>query len=393
MLDETSFYNTYAQVDLDRIAHNYREIRNILAPTTELMCIVKANAYGHGAVEVARVLAKEGASMLGVATITEGVELREAGITTPVLVLGGIQEQHVEAVVDYNLSQTVTSREIIQKLSDYAQASGKTPKVHLKIDTGMGRLGIRPGKELDFFLPVLKKCRNIEVEGVYTHFAASEDTDRSYTNLQMRRFKSAIRAVDEAGIKCRYRHCYNSAAIINHPELYSFFNLVRPGLILYGYYPCDTWLKFINIKPAMQVKSKITYVKTVHPGDSVGYGRTYIADRDTRVATIGIGYADGYSRRLSNTGYAIVKGKKVPLIGRISMDQCCLDVSEVEDVKLGDVVTLIGEDGASSIWANEIAEMFGSIAAEVLTALGRRVLRIYKCTGEIFHSPLLQKPL
>ncbi|HWQ30670.1 MAG TPA: alanine racemase, partial [Negativicutes bacterium] len=378
MLDETLLYNTYAQVDLDRIAHNYREIRNILAPTTELMCIVKANAYGHGAVEVARVLAREGASMLGVATIAEGIELREAGIALPILVLGGIQEQHVEAVVDYSLSQTVTNREVLQRLSEYAQQSGKTPKVHIKIDTGMGRLGIRPGKELDSFLPVLKKCRNIEVEGVYTHFAASEDTDRSYTNLQMRRFKSAFKAFDEAGIKYKYRHCYNSAAIINHPELHTVFNLVRPGLILYGYYPCDTWLKFINLKPVMQVKTKITFVKTIHPGDSVGYGRTFIADRATKVATIGIGYADGYSRRLSNVGYAIVKGKKVPLIGRISMDQCCLDVSEVEDVKLGDVVTLIGEDGEASIWANDIAEMFGAIAAEVLTALGRRVLRTYK---------------
>lgn len=393
MLDETSFYNTYAEVDIDKIAHNYREIKSILSPNTELMCIVKANAYGHGAVEVAKALIKEGAAMLGVATITEGVELREAGIKASVLVLGGIQEQHVETVVDYNLSQTVTNKEVLQRISDYACSCRKVPKVHVKIDSGMGRLGLRPGKELDSFLPILKKCQNIEVEGIYTHFAVSEDIDRSFTNLQMKRFKSALKAIDEAGIKAKYRHCYNSAAIINHPEAYSVFNLVRPGLILYGYYPCDTYLKYLNLKPAMQVKAKITFVKTIHPGDSVGYGRTYIAEKNTKVATIGIGYADGYSRKLSNTGYAIVKGKKVPIIGRISMDQCCLDVSEVDDVRFGDVVTLIGEDGNSSIWANEVAGMFGSITAELLTALGRRVLRTYKCKGEIFNNCLLQKTL
>ena len=393
MLDETSFYNTYAEVDLDKIAHNYREIRRILSPDTELMCIVKANAYGHGAIEVAKVLVEEGTSMLGVATIAEGVELREAGINVPILVLGGIQEQHVNTVVDYNLSQTVTNKEIIIKLSDYAHTCKKVPKVHIKIDTGMGRLGIRPGEELEAFLPILEKYSNVIVEGIYTHFSSSEDIDRSFTNLQITRFESALKTIDKFGIKYKYKHCSNSAAIINHPECNSVFNLVRPGFIIYGYYPCDDYFNQISIKPAMQVKTKITYVKTIYSGDSVGYCRTFIAQNNTKVATIGIGYADGYSRKLSNKGYAIIKGVKVPIIGRIAMDQCCLDVSNVENVKFGDIVTLIGEEGNAGIWANDIADTLESITAEVLVVLGKRIHRIFKRRGEILDSCLFQKAL
>jgi alanine racemase len=368
------FNISYAQVDTSKIISNIRAIRSALPQKTKVLAVVKANGYGHGAVQVANAAIEAGAEYLGVAMPKEGIELRNAGIKTPILIFGGIRPQQADDVVEFGLSQAVYSDEILAALDESAKRLGKRAKIHIKIDTGMSRIGVRPGKELDALLSAIKACGNVDVEGMFTHFAVSEISDKSFTLLQARRFDEAINAVRQAGFR-PVVHASNSGASLDMPQV--SYDMVRLGIAMYGYYPGENSNRAIKLEPAMSWYTTVTYVKQIEKGDTVSYGRLFTASVPTRVATIAIGYGDGYKRNFTGKASVIIGGRRVPVIGRICMDQCMVDVSDIPDVKPGDRVTLIGKDGGEKIDAEELAGWIGTISYEILLSIMARVSRIY----------------
>ncbi len=360
-------------IDLGAIRHNYRLMRTQVPQGVRVMAVVKANAYGHGMVEVAKTLAADGCNDFAVAIPEEGVTLREQGITANILVLGAATELAAEIAVREQLTQTVFEPSMVQLLDETAASLGKPALVHIKLDTGMGRIGLRTEGEADELASALANAKNVQVTGIYTHFADADHLDaqgslNTYTQKQLELF-NLLRSHFDPSIPA---HASNSAMSLVAPQAY--FAMIREGISLYGYPPVPTGLDF---QPALRWVSEVVYVKDIHAGDSVGYGCTYTADRDRRIATVAVGYGDGYHRIVSNRGQMLVNGKRANIVGRVCMDQTMLDVTDIPDVQTGSQVVLIGTQGSEYIGADELARWADTISYEVLLAITTRVARSY----------------
>ncbi|MFN2510140.1 MAG: alanine racemase [Pyrinomonadaceae bacterium] len=371
---------TWAAIDLDALASNFHAIRNHLNKGVKAIAVVKANAYGHGATECARRLAHEGADWFGVALPEEGIALRSSGITQPILCLAGFWEGQAAACIQNSLVPVVYRFDLIEALDAAAREAGIVADVHVKIDTGMGRLGVRFDEAAEF-ADALKRFENIRVDGLMTHFAAADDpTCEKLTEDQIKRFENVGSLFRAQGFTPRYQHSANSAGIFSHPE--ALGNMVRPGGVLYGLWrdilPPST--EDNELQPVMSVHSRIMLLKSVPQGETIGYGCTFEASRKSLVATVPIGYDDGYLRGLSNRSHVIVRGTYAPVVGRVSMDLTILDVTNVEDVEIGDTVTLLGRVGDLEIPAEELARIAGTLSYEVTCGIGERVPRVHKST-------------
>ncbi|HZZ84575.1 MAG TPA: alanine racemase [Anaeromyxobacteraceae bacterium] len=379
---------TLATVDLDAVAHNYRLARELAGRPA--IAVVKADAYGHGAVPVARRLAAEGAPWLAVALVEEGLELRAAGIPTPILVLGAAYGDRYDLLVENRLTPLVFRREHLDGLAAAARAAGVRASAHLKLDTGMGRIGLAP-EEVGGFLDAARLVPEVALEGVCTHFASADLEDRALTTRQVVLFNQAAEAMLAAGLPLRFRHLANSAGTIEYPDAWQ--DLTRPGIMLYGYVPFAppgpvpprAAEAGRALRPALRWSTAITHVKTVPAGTAVSYGGRWVAPRASRIATLPIGYADGYHRRLSGRpGFGcaevLVRGRRAPIAGTVCMDMCMVDVTEVPGVEPGEEVVLLGDQGGERIDADELAAKAGTISYEILCNVGARVPRAY--TGE-----------
>ena len=319
---------TWAEVDLDAIAHNMREIRKITNKNAQIMAVVKADAYGHGFMEVSKTLLENGADRLAVAVLQEGKQLRSRGVSVPILILGASMENDIEDIINFDITPNVFSYDFAKAISYMAEKKEKVTKIHIKLDTGMSRIGYVVSDNNDEIIDEIVKISKlpyIEIEGIFSHFSTSDEYDDSYTRLQFKRFMSVTNALKERGVDIPIKHICNSAGIMMYPEMH--LDMVRPGVILYGMYPSDEVDKTrLDLIPAMSLKSKITYVKEVESGRGVSYGKEYITDKTTKIATVPIGYADGYLRKAAKHGKMIVNGVKVPIIGRICMDQCMMSI-------------------------------------------------------------------
>lgn len=368
----------WAEVDLKAIAHNIRELRSITNPKARFMAIVKANAYGHDIIEVARRSLENGAEALGVANIEEGIQLRKAGIDAPVLIFGYTSPIHVKKLIELDLTQTVYSYETSEKLSQAATAYGKKIKVHIKVDTGMGRLGLLRAIKDNSLSEVesISRLPMLELEGIYTHFATADKSDRSYAGKQFEIFMDFLNQLRIAGLEIAVTHAANSAAIINMPETH--LDMVRAGISIYGLYTSEEVDRsIINLKPAMALKTKIIHLKKVPAGFKVSYGTTYETEKPTTIATVSIGYADGLNRLLSSKGRMLVCGQSAPIVGRICMDMTMLDVGEIPEIVMEQEVVVFGKQGNSSITVDEIASTINTINYEVVSTIMERVPRIY----------------
>lgn len=372
---------TWAEVDLDAIAHNIKEIRKITNPNAGIMAVVKADAYGHGFLEVTRTLLENGADRLAVAVLREGVQLRSRGVKVPILILGASGEETVEDLINHNIMPSVFTYEFAKALSYEAEKQEKVTKIHIKIDTGMSRIGFLAGDNNDEIVEEILRISRlpyIEIEGIFSHFATSDEADGEYTLLQYNRFMDVCNMLEGRGLHIPIKHICNSAGIMMYPQMH--LDMVRPGVILYGMYPSDEVdKKRLSLIPAMTLKSTITHIKEVEAGRGVSYGREYITDKTTKIATVPIGYADGYLRKLASEGKMIVHGEKVPIIGRICMDQCMIDVTNVHNIDKGDEVIIFGRKGVT---ADDLARWLETINYEVSCVIGKRIPRIYTKNGK-----------
>jgi alanine racemase len=369
---------TVIEVDLAAIVRNLGAIRGHVGDGVQIMPVVKANAYGHGAVEVARVCAANGADRLAVARVAEGIALRAEGITLPINVLSYGRAAEMEAVVAHDLVPAVGEISIAQALAESAQAAGKVARLHIKVDTGMGRFGLPPDEVLPFVKLVLQMTA-LEIEGIFTHFGVAdsvEEEDRAYTRKQIETFNRVVDGLQQADIDIAIRHAANSAATMYYPDAH--YDLVRPGISLYGLRPNRDLDPAFELSPALSLKSRVARVKTLPAGMGIGYGRTVITQREMPVALIPVGYGDGYHRLMSNRGAALINGIRVPIVGRVSMDQIIVDVSEAGAVQVDDEVVLLGAHGGERITADDIACWAETINYEVTTSLLARLPRIYR---------------
>ena len=376
-VEPTAQRPTWAEIDLDALAANFHLVRELVGAGVKIMAVVKANAYGHGAVRCAQRLAGEGADWFGVALPEEGIELRRAGIAQPILCFGGFWAGQEQLCIAHNLVPVVYRVDMIESIDHAARAAGMVADVHIKIDTGMGRLGIRYD-EAGEFADALPAFKNVRVDGLMTHFAAADDPDRNcFTNDQVNRFKQAVKIFRERGLKPTYEDMANSAATYTHPE--SWGNMVRPGGVLYGLWRdvLPPQSNPVPLRPVMSLRSRITLLKRVHKGEMLGYGCTYEASREMLVATLLLGYNDGYVRALSNRGRVILRGTYAPVVGRISMDLTLIDVTDVPGVALGDRVTLLGQDGPLTVPVEDIARTAGTLSYEITCGISERVPRRY----------------
>ena len=362
---------TWAEIDLAAYAENLEHIKTCVRPGAKLCVVVKADAYGHGAIPCARVAVEHGADYLAVATIGEGVELREAGFTQPILLLGMILPEEAQTVVDFGITQTVCTQELAKALSDAAVCLGKTAKVHLKIETGMGRIGIRPEEAADL-ASYIKGLPGLELEGAFSHFATADSKDKTYTKQQLASFQKALDAIKARSIDIPIRHIAESAAILEIPEAH--YDMVRVGIIQHGLWPSDEVTHPITLKETMKLYAKVVFLKHLHPGESIGYGRQFIAERESIIATLPIGYADGYIRAYSPEGYVILHGKKAPIAGRVCMDQVMIDVTDIPNVNVGDTALLFGGEALPTDTA---AGWLHTINYEVTCLIAPRVPRVY----------------
>ncbi|HEX9507566.1 MAG TPA: alanine racemase, partial [Myxococcales bacterium] len=348
-----------------------------LAGSAEILAVVKANAYGHGAVLVARALEALGVRFLAVALIEEGVELRRAGVRVPILVLGGSYEGGYDWLLKYGLTPTLFRREHVEGLARAARAVGHPVKAHLKVDTGMGRLGVR-ADELEAFLDAIRSYPEVQWDGLMSHFANADLADALLTREQVRRFRTAHQQLLARGLSPQWRHISNSAGVIDLPEVRdgSVFNLVRPGLMLYGVAPADRMALPTDLRPILSWRTRVIHLKAVSRGDAISYGSIWTAPRPSRIATLPVGYADGYSRLYSNRASVLIRGQRAPIVGRVCMDLCMIDVTDIEGVQQGDEVVLLGRQGKEQILVGELAELAETIPYEVLCALSSRVPRV-----------------
>jgi alanine racemase len=368
---------TWAEIDLDKLASNFRSVKKFIGEGIKLMGVVKADAYGHGAVKCSQRLEKEGIDWFGVALPTEGLELRKEGITRPILCLGSFWEGQENLLLKNHLTPVIYQLEQAERLNRAAQERGLQAEVHIKIDSGMGRIGVRYD-EVSEFAEQLKKFENIGVEGLMTHFAVADDLkENEFTNLQIKRYKQCLGVLKNKGFNPIYQDLANSAAGVGHPASYG--NMVRLGGILYGlgYDVLPSGIKLPDLKPVLSLFSRIAHIKTVPEGETIGYGRTFRTNKRSRIATIPIGYQDGFSRNFSNRGKVLIKGEVAPIVGRISMDWTIIDVTGIRGVCNGDKVTLIGKDGDREILAEHLAELNSTISYEITCGINRRVEKIY----------------
>ncbi|MGI6113437.1 MAG: alanine racemase [Mahellales bacterium] len=378
MYKEDASRPTWLEIDLENIKYNIKSIKEKVQ-SSRVIAVVKADAYGHGALEVSMALMDAGVDYLAVATVEEGEELRQGGITCPILILGAIEPAQAARVISNNLEATVFDQRVAKALNE-AAGEGSRVDIHIKVDTGMGRLGVRPGWELDRLLTGLSGLKNLNIKGIYTHFATSDEADKSYTSMQISYLGRCLDSLRAFNIDRPLVHAANSGAILDMPDTY--YDAVRPGIILYGYYPSQEVKRSIDLKPAMEWKTRIVHLKDVEIGCCLSYGRTYTTTKMSRIATLPVGYADGYKRVFGNRAQVLVRGKRAPVVGRVCMDQCMVDVTDIEGIKLGDEVVLMGSQGGEAIWADELAMWDDTISYEILTNITKRVPRLYKKGGK-----------
>lgn len=371
-------YRSWVEVDLDNFIGNLKEIKKLIGPQVDFMPAVKADAYGHGAIEISNAAVKNGAKMLGVANADEGVQLRVSGIEAPIVILGPSTEAEIADIIKYNLTASVSDMFFARKIQEAARKSGRKMPIHVEVDTGMGRGGVMYSEALQLIRDAAG-FKNIILEGVFTHLAYSEIMV-SYNDEQWRLFSALLSDIEHLGIKIPLRHIENSGAIINYPQFK--LNMVRPGLMLYGIYPSPDTEAKVRISPVMSFKTSIVLLKDFPAGHGIGYCRTYVTSKPTRVATIPVGYGDGYGVILSNQSEALVRGARAPVIGRISMDTCTIDVTHISDCQVGDEVVLLGKQGNECISADEIAGKAKTISYEILCALGKRAPRVFLQKGK-----------
>ena len=370
------YLRCYAPVSLQAIGHNIGEVRKRLAPGVKLMAVIKADAYGHGACRVGKYLESQ-VDYFAVATLEEALELRESGITRPILILSYISPSQYPELVEHNITQTIDSPEQADALEAAAARAGVRAKIHIAVDTGMTRIGFQVTEEEADRVARIAQLSHLEMEGIFTHFSCADQEDKTYCGMQLEKFERMCRYLEERKVKIPIRHICNSAGIMEFDGYR--FDMVRSGIVTYGLYPSEEVQKDrLNLIPAMEWKAHVIHVKDVEAGVSVGYGATYTTSRPvTRIATVSVGYADGYPRALSGKSSLLIHGKRAPILGRVCMDQMMVDVTEIPDVKVEDVVTLVGRDGNASISMEEIADPAMRFNYEMICSVGKRVPRIY----------------
>lgn len=369
------YLRTWCEVDLKAIRQNMLNIRKKAGKDIKVMAVIKADGYGHGAVEIGKYIDQE-ADYFGVATIEEAVELREAEIDKPILVLGYTSPSLYGLNLRYDVEQTIYSMEAAEKMSEEAVRAGKTAKIHIALDTGMTRIGITPDEK---GLALVKEIRNLpglEITGLFSHFSCADMEDKSYTEEQMERYDHFVSLLEESHIAIPVKHLCNSAGIMEFDH--HRFDMVRAGIILYGLYPSEEVNKdTLDLQPAMSWRTHVVNIMEPEMNRGISYGATYVTDHPCRIATISIGYADGYPRSLSNKGWVLIHGHRAPIVGRVCMDQTMVDITDIPDVKIEDVVTLIGQDGEERISVEDMADLSGSFNYEFVCDVGQRVKRVY----------------
>lgn len=364
---------TLCVIDHRALRWNFKQIRALVGPQVKILSMVKANGYGHGAVAVANTLAAAGSDAFGVATVEEGIELRRARIKQPILVLAGLYLEQLEQFLRHRLTPVIHEGATLQALDKRLQKLKATLPVEIEVDTGMGRIGF-PTAEIDAWLPALAKLKAVKLQGVFSHFSDAESANQRVTQKQLKGFHNVLERLREAKVMHRASHMAKSAALLTEPAAY--FSMVRPGLILYGMYPAPA-LKKQELKPVLSWQTRIIQLKRVAAGTSIGYGRTFVAKRTRLIATLPVGYADGYRRLFSNRAQVLVRGKRAPVVGRVSMDLTTIDVTDIRNVQQGDEVVLLGRQGGAEIGADEIAGWAKTISYEIFTSIGARVPRIH----------------
>lgn len=378
-----SYKRVYAEISLDAIKHNMAEIKEHVGNDTKVMAIIKADGYGHGAVAVAKAIDAM-ADYYGVAILEEAIELRKNGIDKPLLILGYTSPRQYADLVLHNVTQTIFDFETAKKLSETAYSLNMTANIHIAIDTGMNRIGFKAEKESLNTIKQIYSLPNIFIEGIFTHFATADEKDKTFANEQYKRFKSFADYLEENGVTIPIKHICNSAGIIDFDYK---LDMVRAGIILYGLYPSeDVDKNAIALKPAMKLKTHVIFVKEVEAGHGISYGLTYVTDRKTRIATLPVGYADGYPRALSSKGHVIINGQYAPILGRVCMDQMMVDITGIDGVKIENDVTLLGSEGDCVITAEELGNMSESFNYEFICGVGKRVPRIFVLEGKVYET-------
>ncbi|WP_346847684.1 alanine racemase [uncultured Clostridium sp.] len=374
---------SWAEVDLDALRNNVSEVKRV-SEGKEIIATIKADGYGHGAIDICKSMMDEGINRFAVAIVTEAVELRKAGVEIPIIILGYTPKEFYDEVIDLNLEQTIYDYEDAKILSDIAIKKNSIAKIHIAVDTGMGRIGFLTTREQAREVHRITKLKGVRIVGIFTHFATADEKDKTYASFQIEKFNIFNIYLEELGVIIPFKHVSNSAAIIDFPDLP--YDGVRAGIMLYGYYPSKYVNKNnVNLIPVMSLKCKIVHLKKIQEGDYVSYGRLYKAPAERIIGTLPIGYADGISRALTGVAKVIVNGKIVPVVGRICMDQYMIDVTDVPGVKIGDEVILIGKDNIGNvITADDIAESIGTVNYEVICDISKRIPRIYTKNGKIF---------
>lgn len=378
-----TYSRVYARIDLDAIASNMEQMKRNLKPETKIMAVIKADGYGHGAVQIAQML-EEYDYIWGfaVATLDEAVVLKSEGIQKPVLVLGCVFPDQYLEMLKYEIRMNVYTEEMAEAISQMAAREGMTAYMHIKLDTGMTRLGFPTGEDSVNAIVRIANMPNVCIEGIFTHMARADEADKTFTNKQLQDFEWMTGKLKGKGVEFQYEHCANSAAIIDVPE--ANFDLVRAGISTYGLYPSEeVQKKQVKLKPALALKSHVAFVNQIQPGTPISYGGTFVSDRVMTIATIPVGYADGYPRNLSNVGYVLIRGKKAPILGRVCMDQFMVDVTDIEGVSFGDNVTLIGKDGNEIITVEDLSALSGRFNYEFICDLGKRIPRVFVRDGKV----------
>ena len=371
------FERVKAVVSLDAIAHNFEEMKKNIADGTKIVAVIKADGYGHGAEAIARLI--EGYEYIwgfAAATAEEAIQLKDAGVKKPVLILGLVFEEYFQELIQKEVRMTVCDYDMAKALSEEAERQGRQVHIHIGLDTGMSRIGFADKPESVEEIKRIAALSNIEIEGMFTHFARADETDKSPAEDQLKRYLAFAELLEKAGVQIPLKHCSNSAGIIRMPE--ANLNMVRAGITIYGIYPsAEVERDIVKLIPAMELKSHVSFVKDLPAGTAISYGGTFASETDLRVATIPVGYADGYPRTLSNKGWVLIHGQKAPILGRICMDQFMVDVTHIADVKHGDEVTLIGRDGDECIHIDELGDLSGRFSYEFACDISKRVPRVY----------------
>ena len=379
-MKNNKYYRVYAEINLDAIVKNVDNLMALTKENTGALAVVKADGYGHGDVAVAKAVAQK-VTGYAVATLDEAVNLRENGVKKPILVLGYVDPYEFDILVSHEITATVFDVETAQLLADAARVQKKQAHCHIKVDTGMRRIGLEPDENGIAIVKQITALKELSADGIFTHFTASDETDKTSAEHQFKLFTDFTGRLEKEGIHFTYRHCANSAAVIDMPQV--DLDMVRLGIAMYGMYPSDEVKKEkVELFPALDLKSHITMVKEIPAGEKVSYGGTFTTTRTTKLATVSVGYGDGYPRALSSKGYVLVRGQKAPIVGRVCMDQMMVDVTDIKNVTRADIVTLIGKDGDAEITVEEIAALAGTFNYEFVCDLGKRIPRSYYLNGE-----------